>query len=131
MIIFPLYKNIFAGTVGNGVWKRLLSEITAVNNETEYLPEEFILFQNYPNPFNPSTRIKYTLSDISDIIFLIYNPLGVLIKESSFSNLEPGVHYIDFDGSNLSSGIYFYSISTTSINGTKNQTAVRKMILLK
>jgi hypothetical protein len=102
------------------------SDLLATNVEaTELLPGAFLLEQNYPNPFNPSTTIRYNISRSSDVSIKVYNALGseVAILVDEFK--EKGLYEIEFDAINLSSGIYFYKISTGSFN------QVKKMILLK
>ncbi len=67
---------IFAGT-DDGVWRRLLSEmITSVDEIAPQLPVQFSLFQNYPNPFNPSTKIKYSVPQSSQVQIKIFDVLG-------------------------------------------------------
>ncbi|KAB2851488.1 MAG: T9SS type A sorting domain-containing protein, partial [Ignavibacterium sp.] len=87
--------------------------------------DNFSLLQNYPNPFNPTTKIGYILKDRTNVRVAIMNTLGqeiaVLVNELK----DEGLHEISFDASNLSSGIYFYSIQTSQFNETK------KMILMK
>ncbi|PID27746.1 MAG: hypothetical protein CR982_05060 [Candidatus Cloacimonadota bacterium] len=79
----------------------------------------------YPNPFNPVTNIKYSLSKRSDVNIKVFNRLGETVFEISKKDMPIGDHFEIFDGSFLSSGVYFYSISTKggSMNG--------KMILIK
>lgn len=92
------------------------------------IPAKFKLYQNYPNPFNPETKIKFEIpksSSGSDIVLNIYDINGRLISNYILSNYKYGIYEITFNGSNLSSGIYFYSL----ISG--NYKNSRKMILLK
>ncbi|MBK8981307.1 MAG: T9SS type A sorting domain-containing protein [Ignavibacteria bacterium] len=83
------------------------------------------LFQNYPNPFNPKTDINYIIRKSSFVRITVYDILGndiiTLVNESQNS----GNYHIEFDGSNLASGIYFYTLSSDNISVT------RKMLLLK
>jgi hypothetical protein len=94
------------------------------------IPKEFILYQNYPNPFNPSTKIKYTIPSVGTslmkfVLLKVYDMLGkevaVLVNEGK----PVGSYNVDFDGSKLPSGIYFYKLQAGSFVETK------KMILLK
>jgi hypothetical protein len=94
------------------------------------IPEEFSLFQNYPNPFNPTTTIKFRIPlnvkrETSDVKLIVYNVLGHQVAELVNQKLSAGSYKVDFDGSNLPSGVYFYTISTTGFTQTK------RMILLK
>ncbi len=84
-----------------------------------------ILYQNYPNPFNPVTSIKFYLPNSSSVRLTIYDMLGKEVSTLVNGNMEAGIHEVQFNGSNLSSGIYFYEIN---INGLKD---IKKMILAK
>jgi photosystem II stability/assembly factor-like uncharacterized protein len=94
--------------------------------EIELSPEQYELFQNYPNPFNPITTIKFSLVEKSDVVLNINNILGEIIIEENLTELNSGFHEYNFDGGNLSSGVYFYSIK---IGNKYND--VKKMLLLK
>jgi hypothetical protein len=88
------------------------------------VPVVFRLFQNTPNPFNPVTSIKFSLPENSDYSLKIYDMLGKIIY--SFGTFgKSGTYNIEFDGSSLSSGIYFYSLET------KDFREIRKMMLIK
>ncbi len=86
---------------------------------------EYKLAQNHPNPFNPTTQISFTISKAGIVKLSIYNVLGEVVAELVNKNLEAGSHQYQFDATNLTSGIYFYSIS---VNGF---TQVKKMNLIK
>jgi hypothetical protein len=88
-------------------------------------PVDFNLFQNYPNPFNPATVIEYSVPNSSHISLIVYNALGQQIKKLVDEIKNPGYYQVDFNGSSLPSGIYFYTLSADNIIST------RKMILLK
>ena len=112
-----------------------LANITSVESESNITPSAFVLDQNYPNPFNPSTQIKFSLPTNSNVNLTIYNLLGEVVRELVNSEMNSGVHTVqwnsdDVSGSKVSSGIYFYKLTANGINGSEfNQ--VRKMILLK
>ena len=89
-------------------------------------PKSFKLFQNYPNPFNPVTSIEFELQKMSNVQITIRDVLGRLISDQKLGNLSSGRHNYQFDASDLSSGLYFYSLS---INGQLMDT--KKMLLLK
>ncbi len=93
--------------------------------EITLAPKQFELYQNYPNPFNPTTKIKYSLASSSKVTLRIYNLLGQQIKQLVNENETAGHHEVTFDGSNLSSGIYFYRITAGQ------HTMSKKMILTK
>ncbi len=91
-------------------------------------PEKIALFQNYPNPFNPTTTISFELPNEMTITLAVYNILGqkvnTLIHAQSY---EAGLQTITFDASGLSSGVYFYRLSSDAISFFSQ----RKMILMK
>ncbi|MDQ3022142.1 MAG: T9SS type A sorting domain-containing protein [Bacteroidota bacterium] len=116
---------MFAGTKGNGVWKIPLSEILTEVNSYSNMPQSFYLYQNYPNPFNPKTIIRYRLKMFSHVKIKIYDILSNEVKSLVDKNQNEGTYEIEFDGSNLSSGIYFYKLEAD------NFSEFRKMIFLK
>jgi hypothetical protein len=113
------------GTAGTGLWRRPLSELVGVTKEGSDLPLEFTLSQNYPNPFNPSTTIRYQLPIRSIVTIKMYNILGKEITTLVNEKKDAGKYSINFNGSSLPSGVYFYRIQAGSFAETK------KMMLLK
>ncbi len=97
--------------------------VRLVNNGK--VPTSFTLNQNYPNPFNPATRINFTLSSTDHVTLKVYNTLGRTVAELVDATLMPGTYQAVFDGADLSSGVYFYALSTPTTLQT------RKMVLLK
>jgi hypothetical protein len=89
------------------------------------IPQGFFLEQNYPNPFNPSTKITYSIPEVSFVTLKVYDVLGnetaTLVNEEK----TPGNYEIEFIAANLPSGIYFYKLITNNFIETK------KMMLLK
>ena len=94
------------------------------------VPQEFELEQNYPNPFNPSTRIKFGLAVESKVTLKVFNILGQEVTTLFNGNLAAGEHEVNFDASNLNSGVYLYQINAEGADG-KNFSSVKKMILSK
>lgn len=108
------------------VWRRLISEITSVNeNEDLNIPSSFSLFQNYPNPFNPNTNISWSSPIIGWQTLKVYDVLGREIETLVDESRPAGNYEINFDGSKLTSGVYFYRFKVGSFVATK------KMILMK
>ncbi|HEY5125563.1 MAG TPA: exo-alpha-sialidase [Ignavibacteria bacterium] len=104
--------------------------LTEIKNISSQIPSEFKLEQNYPNPFNPTTKIKFSFpSDIkhemSNVKLVIYDITGKEVAILVNEQLQPGTYEVTFDGSNYSSGIYFYKLSTTEFTDTK------RLVLLK
>jgi len=88
-------------------------------------PEVFSLSQNYPNPFNPSTTIRYGLPNRSHVKLTVFNTLGQQVALLQNGEQEAGYHEVKFDGSGLSSGVYFYRIEAGSFVQT------RKLLILR
>ncbi|MEO8231912.1 MAG: T9SS type A sorting domain-containing protein [Ignavibacteriota bacterium] len=93
--------------------------------EVSLPPVAYELEQNYPNPFNPITKIRYQLPEKSRVFIKIFNSLGAEVKILLDEIKEPGNYEVDFDGTNLSSGVYFYRMQSENFISTK------KMIILK
>ena len=94
-------------------------------NENSVQPNNFVLYQNYPNPFNSSTRIEFYLKEKDFVRIEIYNSLGEKIKEFINQELSVGKHSIDFNASQLTSGIYFYRIVTSNFIATRKAIHVK------
>jgi len=101
-----------------------------VEVKVEAISTEFTLFQNYPNPFNPSTTIKYSIpnnmkSEMSNVKIVVFDILGNVVATLVNENKAAGNYEVKFDGSNLSSGVYFYKLQSGSFVQTK------KFLLMK
>lgn len=120
---------LYAGTIGNSVWKRSLSELIGINKNSTNIPTSYNLFQNYPNPFNPVTKIKFSIPSVGTtfqtVQLKIYDILGREIAILVNEHLKPGTYEVEFDGSGYSSGIYFYKLTAGEFTETK------RMILVK
>lgn len=89
------------------------------------VPLSFDLYQNYPNPFNPVTTIKFDLPEQSDVKISIFNMLGQIVHEEIKLNQAAGIQTYTFNGSNLTSGVYFYRVKTNSFSDTKRMVLVK------
>ncbi len=98
--------------------------VVDVENEINK-PHEFALYQNYPNPFNPTTHIRYSLPSNSYVTLKVYDALGSEVATLVQGEKPAGVYEVEFNASELSSGIYFYELKAN------NRVITRKMILLK
>jgi photosystem II stability/assembly factor-like uncharacterized protein len=119
-------------TVGSyGIVLKTTNGGTTFTNENNYsVPDKFVLYQNYPNPFNPGTKIKFDIPvnnnfNFGNVKLLIYNSLGKEVRVLINEYLSPGSYEKEFDGSGLSSGIYYYKLEAG------NYTESRKMLLVK
>ena len=99
--------------------------MTAVENETN-VPVEFALAQNYPNPFNPSTSIQFSLTKSSNVTLKVYDAIGqeVATLVDGFKSGNQSYN-VEFNGANLASGVYFYTLRAGDYSVTK------KMLLMK
>jgi len=115
----PIHKNYdYQLLIGN---ENYISNIKKGN-----VPTEYAIYQNYPNPFNPATLIRYQIPDNNTFVELkVFNILGKEIKTLVNEVQDPGVHEVEFYSSNLSSGVYFYTLKAGSYSATK------KMIFMK
>ena len=99
---------------------------TIVSNEEELFgKDQFILSQNYPNPFNPSTTISFVLPKASEVSLKVYNMIGQEVASLINGRLNSGVQAVQFDASNLASGMYIYRLQAGNFSRTK------KMVLIK
>ncbi|MBK9098152.1 MAG: T9SS type A sorting domain-containing protein [bacterium] len=98
--------------------------VVSVDGDNE-LPFNFSLEQNYPNPFNPATTIKYSIPSSGQVTLKIYDALGEEVALLINEYRQAGNYILTFDGRNLSSGVYFYQLTSSNLIDTK------KMILLR
>lgn len=89
------------------------------------VPEKYSLSQNYPNPFNPNSKIQFQIAEQGNVQLLVYDILGRNVATLVNEKMQPGVYVADFDGSNLSSGVYFYKLITNGFTETKKMELVK------
>lgn len=99
--------------------------VTSVKETQSALPTAYSLGQNYPNPFNPSTLISYSIPQNSFVTLKVYDVIGKEVATLVNQSQSAGKYEVRFDASNLSNGVYMYSIKTDNFTSTK------KMILIK
>ena len=85
----------------------------------------YFLAQNYPNPFNPSTTIKFGVKEKSNVRIDIFNSIGEKVNTVLNAEREPGNYQVEFNASDLPSGVYIYRIEAGKYN------SIKKMILMK
>jgi hypothetical protein len=117
-------KQVWLGGSGKIYSAIISNEVTQIH-ESNIIPEGFKLKQNYPNPFNPTTTIKYSLPVNSTVKLTVYNSLGKEVTTLLDGTKNAGNHEINFNASQLSSGIYFYRLDADGFTETK------KMLLVK
>jgi type IX secretion system substrate protein len=118
------------GCVINGVVYGDTGFVVGINNIYSEIPESFSLSQNYPNPFNPSTNIKFAVPAPSPlervgVRLVIYDVIGREVQTLVNEHLQPGTYEVEFDASNFSSGVYYYTLLSGNYFETK------KMVLLR
>ena len=114
-------------------WSYLsVAEVLSTDNDkSSIIAQELKLHGNYPNPFNPSTKINFELSGYHDnVTFTVFNVMGQIVNEISFSNTLPGMQVINWNGINsngasVPSGIYFYQVQAGDLSAMGKMTLVK------
>jgi len=118
--------RIFNAAISEAQIQKIYSGSTSINELGEIaIPENYCLQQNYPNPFNPETMISYELPENQFVILEIYDILGEKVDELVSQNQSAGRYNIQWNSSNVSSGIYFYKLHTN------NFVEIKKCLKLK
>lgn len=102
-----------------------IDKFTNIEPVNSAIPDKFSLSQNYPNPFNPETKIKFQISNSSEVKLTVFDNAGREVAVLVNHKLTPGNYEYNFNAKGLSSGIYFYKLSSENFSETK------KMILIK
>lgn len=120
-------KTVVLGSVNIDTVNFYLDSLNpiGINPINTNVPVGFMLYQNYPNPFNPTTKISFDLPVSSFIELIIYDVKGGVVYSLGNKYFSSGKYELEFDGSNLPSGVYFYKLSNNKFSST------RKMILIK
>ncbi len=105
----------------------ILKQIVAPTNvgEEKGKPGEFRLFQNYPNPFNPGTTLSFVIGHVSLVSLKVYDVLGREVAMLVHEVKNPGAYTLQFDASDLASGVYYYRMTSGSFSETKKMLLVR------
>ena len=119
---------VFAGTYDDGLF--IGNGVTAVLDNPGEIPTQFSLQQNYPNPFNPSTKIRYSVPQSSNVVIKVFDIIGNEIEILVNEDKPAGTYEVEFNSHsgevrNLPSGVYLYQLKVGSFIETK------KMLLLK
>lgn len=102
------------------------AQSVGIKESTSNIPNKFLLYQNYPNPFNSLTNIRFQIPKSSYIVLKVYNIIGKETNKLIDNKLNSGEYIVGFDGNNLSSGIYFYSLYADG-----KLIDIKKIIILK
>jgi hypothetical protein len=129
------FKNL-KGCIINGILYGDTSFITGIKHVSTEIPKSYYLSQNYPNPFNPTTKIKFDIPQDSrlrgnyNVVLKVFDILGNEVATLVNEQLKPGTYEVEWpapsgDGSNYSSGVYYYKLEAGDFKETK------KMVLIK
>lgn len=131
-VLFEGMSFVVSGTNFTGwavSWGGLIAKFSGIVQGVEEIPGElpktFALHQNYPNPFNPSTKIVYRVANREFVELGVYDVLGRKVATLVNEVKRPGTYTVQFDGSGLASGVYFYRVQAGQFS------LVRKMLLVK
>jgi hypothetical protein len=98
--------------------------VSGITN-TNIVPSKYFLYQNYPNPFNSTSNLKFEIANLGNVKIIIYDVTGREVQTLVNEVMKPGTYNVLFNGSQLSSGIYFYKLITNGYIET------RRMVILK
>jgi photosystem II stability/assembly factor-like uncharacterized protein len=115
----------FVGGMNRLIFRTTNGGSVFVSNITSEVPEKYVLGQNYPNPFNSTSNLKFQIVNTGDVKLVVYDLMGREVQTLVNERMQPGVYEVSFDGSMLTSGVYFYRLSADGFSET------RKMVLLK
>ncbi len=119
-------STTYAVTIIDGIYGFTTATIpTSAGNDQSQIVKSYELFQNYPNPFNPTTTIQYNLLLLSKVSLKVYNILGQEVANLINAEQSAGYHDAVWNAKDVSSGIYFYKLTTG------NYVGVKKLMLLK
>jgi hypothetical protein len=132
-MVFNPNGDLFITTLQDDNIIKVSNLPVGVEDENNFVADDFSLEQNYPNPFNPSTSIQYRVSSISNVSLKVYDVLGREIATLVNEEKPVGSYEVNFDASGLSSGIYFYKLTAGNSSTGSGQvfTETKKMLLMK
>ncbi len=125
----PYWTVIYSDSTDNEIF--IIDGITGqivpigITNISTEVPDNFVLYQNYPNPFNPSTKIRFDIPKSSIVKLIVYDMIGREVSVLLNEKIKPGSYEYQWDGSDLTSGVYFYKLQAEGF------VQVKKMILIK
>src|SRR4030095_5756806 len=124
-------QSTLVGCVLDGVLYGDTSMLVGINQINSEIPENFSLSQNYPNPFNPMTNIKFQIPKLGFVKITVFDVLGKEVQILVNQQLSPGTYEADFDGSNLTSGVYYYQLTIINEQLSILFNETKKMVLVK
>jgi hypothetical protein len=130
LIEYPVFGDagaIWVGVTGTSrklYFDRLLN-VTGIRGNSGNIPDKFNLSQNYPNPFNPVTKVDFSIPKKGFVTIKIFDILGKEVDELVNKEFSAGTYSVSYDASKLSSGTYFYKLTSGSFSETKKMTFVK------
>jgi hypothetical protein len=113
------------GTSDWSIFSNFTVRTTGIQQISSFIPSEYKLLNNFPNPFNPTTKIRFQIPKTSFVDIKVYDITGRVIEDLISQNLKAGIYEYGFDGSGLTSGIYFVKMQTTDYSGVKRIVLVK------
>lgn len=123
--VIPVWTDQRKGVPNQEIYSAVITNLIGIQPVSNEIPERFALHQNYPNPFNPATKIKFDIPFSSFVMITVFDVLGKEITVLVNQNMNAGSYEAEFDGTKVSSGVYFYKI----VAG--DYTEIKKMVLVK
>ncbi len=122
--------DLMLGNIKGGLYYYENWDVFGIQQIGSEIPREFSLYQNYPNPFNPVTKIKFDVkakgnSEKAKINLTVFDLLGKEVENLVNAELSPGVYEVDYDASNLPSGVYFYKLVSGEFSESKRMVLVK------
>jgi len=124
VVMFMVFNLDSAGNTSLYFKKRIVP-VNDIHFTGNTINKDFQLYQNYPNPFNPVTKIKFDIPKSLDVKLIIFDAVGREVKNITQNNMIAGSYEYEFNGENLSSGIYYFKLQTNEFSKTM------KMVLVK
>lgn len=116
------YELVYASLNGE---REVMATASATPRSENTIVSNFALHQNFPNPFNPTTTIAFDLAEAADVTLSVFNVNGQEVATLVDGSLNAGSHTVNFDGANLTSGVYVYRLNAGAYSATM------KMVLMK
>ena len=98
---------------------------TGIEDGKAELPQVYLLNQNYPNPFNATTGISFAIPQASDIELSVFNMLGQKVVTLASGHREAGFYQVNWDASNVASGVYYYKLTAGEFSETHQMTLLK------
>lgn len=130
---YPVFEIVYSTLIFNGIpiasTKAVnytpVSNAIGIEQISSNVPNGFSLEQNYPNPFNPETKIRFSIPAKENVRLTVFDALGREIETLVNESLAAGTYEVNFERSNLSSGVYFYKITSGNFTQTKSMVIVK------